>query len=235
MDHRPLYMRVHATLVDRLMAGEWHPGSVIPSEIALAKELKVSQGTVRKAIDQLCADGALRRVQGRGTFVSEQTPELAHFRFFRLVDEDDNLAIPQLYRQIGSKQPVPDDVGEELAIAPGSEVHVIQRIRTIGGERAISETVTVPVDIMPGLSAEAPLPNALYPHYQATFGVTVLRTEDRLSAVNADERIAKRLSVAAGTALLRADRLAFDLTDRCVEHRVTFFITRGHRFQVTLR
>ena len=235
MEHLPLYIRVHTTLLDRIAAGEWAPGTTIPSELALSKEMKVSQGTVRKAIDQLCADGALNRVQGSGTYVSEQTPELAHFRFFRLMEPDGSLAVPQLYRQVGSVQPVTDEVADLLEIACGTQVHVIDRVRTIRGERAIVETVTVPEAIMPGLSSAAPLPNALYPHYQAEHGVTVLNTEDWLSAVPADERAAQRMSVPVGTPLLRADRVAFDLKGRRVEHRISHFVTKGSRFHVTLR
>lgn len=235
MDQRPLYMRVHTELVERLMAGEWAPGDTIPSEIALAEQMGVSQGTVRKAVQQLCADGALRRVQGRGTFVSEQTPERAHFRFFRLMDGDGELAVPQLYRQIGAVRPICATIAAALLVEDDADAHVIDRVRTIGGERAILETITVPESVMPGLSAHAPLPNALYPHYQSAYGVTVLRTDDRLSAVGADQGQARAFSVPVGTPLLCAERVAFDLKDRRVEHRMSFFLTRGHHFHVSLR
>ena len=49
----PLYQQIKALLVQGLQGGEWKPGEAIPSEIELAARFRVSQGTVRKAIDEL--------------------------------------------------------------------------------------------------------------------------------------------------------------------------------------
>jgi DNA-binding FadR family transcriptional regulator len=58
-----------------LQAGEWKPGEAIPSELDLAARFKVSQGTVRKAIDELAAENLLVRRQGKGTFVATHAEE----------------------------------------------------------------------------------------------------------------------------------------------------------------
>jgi len=234
-DFRPLYVRIQDQLVDRIARGEWAPGTMIPSEIALAQEISVSQGTVRKAIDQLCSDGVVTRVQGRGTFVAEQTPERANFRFLRLQDKEGAQIVPELLRQIASAHQATVDQAAALQIASSELVHVIDRIRTIGDEKAILETVTVPDNLMPGLSDATKLPNALYPHYQSTYGITVLTTEDSISAVSATARQARMLSVPHGTALLRVDRIARDLTGQVVEFRMSHFLTRAIRYAVTLR
>ncbi|MFM8547570.1 MAG: GntR family transcriptional regulator, partial [Betaproteobacteria bacterium] len=52
----PLYQQIRSLMVKRLQAGERKPGEPIPSEIELAARYRVSQGTVRKAIDSLAAD-----------------------------------------------------------------------------------------------------------------------------------------------------------------------------------
>jgi len=161
---RPLYARVREDLITRISAAEWAPGEVIPSENALAAEMGVSQGTVRKAIDQLCANGALRRVQGKGTFVAEQTPELANFRFFRLVDYNGNRVVPEMLRQEPTQRAATPEQARALGIEPGAPIHQIERLRTINGERAILETVAVAREVMPGLSEDRKLPNELYPH-----------------------------------------------------------------------
>jgi GntR family transcriptional regulator len=87
---------------------------------------------------------------------------------------------------------------------------------------------------MPNLSAFSDLPNALYPYYQKAFGITVLRTDDRLSAVAADKAAAAALGVPTGAPLLRSERVAYDLTDRAVEYRISHFITDEHTFSVRL-
>src|SRR6201996_4476966 len=64
----PLYQQIKGLITQSLESGEWKPGEIIPSEVELAARFKVSQGTVRKAIDELAADNLLVRRQGKGTF-----------------------------------------------------------------------------------------------------------------------------------------------------------------------
>jgi GntR family transcriptional regulator len=71
----PLYLQIKALLSKSLEAGEWRPGEAIPSEIELARRYRVSQGTVRKAIDALASDNLVVRRQGKGTFVATHTEE----------------------------------------------------------------------------------------------------------------------------------------------------------------
>ena len=234
-EFRPLYAQIRDGLIARISAGEWAPGDAIPAETALAAELEVSQGTVRKALDQLCADGVLRRSQGRGTFVAEQTPELANFRFFRLTDRTGERVVPELARQTVSQRTASEAQAASLGLASGALVHVIDRLRLIDGVRAILEDVVVPDALMPGLDGDRDLPNALYPYYQSRFGISVLRTQEQLSAVSADEVQARRLQVPVGTALLRVRRTAFDLTGRAVELRTSHFVTDSHSFSVSLQ
>src|SRR5437588_740265 len=70
---QPLYMQIKALLMASLDDGEWPPGEAIPSEMALAQRFRVSQGTVRKAIDALAAQSIVIRRQGKVTFVSMRT------------------------------------------------------------------------------------------------------------------------------------------------------------------
>ncbi|MBL8304847.1 MAG: GntR family transcriptional regulator, partial [Ideonella sp.] len=66
----PLYRQIKSLMTRSLQAGEWRPGEAIPSEMELAARFKVSQGTVRKAVDELATDNLLVRRQGKGTFVA---------------------------------------------------------------------------------------------------------------------------------------------------------------------
>ena len=68
-----------------LESGEWRPGDSIPSESELAVRFGVSQGTVRKAVDEMAAENLLVRQQGKGTFVATHKDPGSFFRFLRLV------------------------------------------------------------------------------------------------------------------------------------------------------
>ena len=234
-EFRPLYARIRQTLVDRLAAGEWAPGTALPSEAALARELGASQGTVRKAVGLLVDEGVLQREQGRGTFVAEQTPEHANYRFFRLFHPDGERAVPELLRQVGGVKKADAGQAAALDIEPGTDVQVLVRLRTIAGAPALEETIAIPMEIMPELMIFSPLPNALYPYYQSRYGLHVARTEERVSATAATERQARKLEIAAGAPLLRIERTAYDLNARPIEHRVSHFVTNGLTFRVDLR
>src|SRR5579859_2251574 len=83
----PLYQQIKGLITQALQSGEWKPGEIIPSEVDLAARFKVSQGTVRKAIDELSAENLVVRRQGKGTFVATHHEERAHFRFLRLMPD----------------------------------------------------------------------------------------------------------------------------------------------------
>ena len=80
----PLYEQIKAMILASLQASEWLPGDAIPSEMELAARYAVSQGTVRKAIDELAAQNLLVRRQGKGTFVATHQEEDWQYRFLRL-------------------------------------------------------------------------------------------------------------------------------------------------------
>src|SRR5216110_2940713 len=83
----PLYQQIKTLITRSLEAGEWRPGEAIPSEIELAARFKVSQGTVRKAIDELAADNLLVRRQGKGTFVATHAAQHLPYRFLKLMPD----------------------------------------------------------------------------------------------------------------------------------------------------
>jgi GntR family transcriptional regulator len=72
---RPLYQQIKTLITQSLISGEWRPGEAIPSETELAARFNVSQGTVRKAINELADENLLIRQQGKGTFVASHTEE----------------------------------------------------------------------------------------------------------------------------------------------------------------
>src|SRR3569832_1448704 len=77
----PLYQQIKELILQSLQAGEWKPGEAIPSEIDLAARFRVSQGTVRKAIDELTAENLVVRRQGKGTFVATHSEQHVRYRF----------------------------------------------------------------------------------------------------------------------------------------------------------
>ena len=70
----PLYLQAYQRLAAQIAAGVWPVGKPLPNENDLARELGISSGTVRKALDQLEMDQLVSRQAGRGTFVTSTEP-----------------------------------------------------------------------------------------------------------------------------------------------------------------
>jgi GntR family transcriptional regulator len=68
-----LYQQVYQFLAQQISSGMWRPGATLPDEQELARNLGVSQETIRKAIDKLEADQIVVRHRGGGTAVVDHT------------------------------------------------------------------------------------------------------------------------------------------------------------------
>ncbi len=231
---QPLYAQVKALMMQRLIAGKWRPGEMLPSEFQLADEFGVSQGTVRKALDALAVENVVVRRQGRGTFVAEHDDHRALFHFFHLVGPDGERRLPES-RLISVRKGLAGRLeAERLDIGRGETVVRIRRTRLLEGRPAIIETIALPHAPFAGLAEIRDLPNTLYDLYERRYGVTIARAVERLAAVSADERQAKLLDISPGTPLLEIDRTAHALDGAPVEWRVSLCLTSTHHYRVDL-
>ncbi len=217
---RPLYKQVRERLTRRIAEGGWRAGEMVPSEMQIAAELGVSQGTVRKALDDMTAAKLLVRRQGRGTFVATHDEARILFQFFKLQPDGGDRAFPE--SEVLSVVTGAAHAGEAegLAIYPGEPVIRIRRIRSLAGRPCIAETITLPTALFDGLERQ-PVPNNLYDIYARRYGVTVGGGTERIKAVTADAETARLLGVAVGAPLMLIDRIATALDGRPVERRVS--------------
>jgi GntR family transcriptional regulator len=228
---QPLYQQIKELLTQSLESGEWHPGETIPSEIDLAARYQVSQGTVRKAIDELAAENILVRRQGKGTFVATHTEETSSvFRFLRIRRNDgrEESATSRLLDVRRGKASA--EVARALLMKPGEAVVVLTRVLDYSGEPVVFDEITLPGVLFKGLSkakCEA-YHGSMYSFFETQFGVRMIRAEERLRAIAADAEVARELKVAPGTPLLSVDRIAYTYGDRPVELRRGLCTTRNH-------
>jgi GntR family transcriptional regulator len=136
---QPLYRQTEALLTQALMAGEWEPGGLIPSEAELALRFGVSQGTIRKAIESLRAEKLLVRRQGRGTYVATHREESTQFRFLKLRPDDrPPRALRSQYLDCQRKK-CPSDIARKLGIGPRGFELVIRRLLVEDAPKALIE------------------------------------------------------------------------------------------------
>ena len=229
----PLYLQIKALLERSLEEREWRPGEAIPSEIDLARRYDVAQGTVRKAIDALAADGLVVRRQGKGTFVATHTEERTSlFRFLRIRrNEGGEVAPVSLLLDVRRAKPAAD-VARLLALKPGEGVLVLRRVLDYDGAPVVLDEITLPAALFRGLTKARydQYRGSMYSFFEAEFGVRMLKAQEKIRAVAADAAAAEVLGTAVGAPLLAVDRLTLTYADRPVEVRRGLCVTRDFHY-----
>lgn len=228
---RPLYQQIRESVVKRIASGEWPPGTFLPSEMALAQEYGVSQGTLRKALDELATDGLLVRRQGKGTAVATHDSDRSLFRFFHLVNTAGERVLPTSRVLRRSVDRASAEETHQLQLAAHTRVLRIHRVRELDGMPVMLETVSLDGTRFSALRENPPtLPNTLYDLYQRRFGISVARAMEQLYAVAAGAEESASLGLPPGTPLLEIRRLAIDLEGKPVEWRVSRCSTACHHY-----
>ncbi len=229
----PLYQQIKGLITGALEAGEWKPGELIPSEIELAARYKVSQGTVRKAVDELALDNLLVRRQGKGTFVAAHIESRTQFRFLRLTPLEGEPRYPESEILECRRVRAPAEISRLLELKPGDSTVLIRRVLSHSGVPFVLDEIWLPGAIFKGLTAER-LTNSrvpLYSLFESEFGTKMIRADERVRAVGAEPATAAILKVARGAPLLSVDRVAFTYGEKPVEVRRGLYSTRDHFYK----
>jgi len=235
----PLYQQIKVLILQSLQDGEWKPGDVIPSEMELAARFRVSQGTVRKAIDELAAENLVVRRQGKGTFVATHAEQQVQYRFLRLLPDsgDSSKEGPAQRRIIECKRlRAPADIARALGLRSGDAVLHVRRVLSFQHVPTILEDLWLPAAPFKGLTAERldSYRGPMYALFETEFGVRMVRAEERIRALAASEPACELLKVKAGEPLLSVERTAFTYNDLPMELRRGLYRTDTHHYRNSL-
>jgi GntR family transcriptional regulator len=228
----PLYRQIKSLILQALEVGEWRPGQVIPSEQELAARFNVSQGTVRKAIDEMAAENLLVRKQGKGTYVASHNDPRQMYRFLRLVPEEGNLTHPKSVPIDCWRAKAGQEAARLLAIDPGTPIIILRRVLKFEQKPIVADEIYLPEDVFQGLDLEMlqSWNSSLYSLFETRFGLRMIRAQERIRAVAADRDAAALLQVEEGTPLLSVERVTFTYDDKPVEWRRGVYSTAGHYY-----
>ncbi len=217
----PLYQRLRDDLAGRITRHEWRPGESIPSEAELASAHGVAVGTVRKAIDQLVAEGVLERQHGRGTFVRRAQFNSSLFRFFRFQSEQGERRVPESHILRRETMAAPSAAASALRLPEGTPLIFLSRLRLLGGEPVLAEEIWLEQVRFDALLRLEPsdFGDLLYPLYEERCGQVVISAEETLSVEVASPLQARLLRLEPQSPLIVIERLAFDLERRPIEWR----------------
>ena len=230
--YRPLYEQIKVLITQSLIAGEWRPGEVIPSEIELASRYKVSQGTVRKAIDSLAAENILIRRQGKGTFVATHSADVIKLRFLRLTSVNGQKELLQNEFISCVKTKADAYIAKTLQIKAGASTIEVKRLLTFSGRPLIYDHIIVPAAPFKGLNGAKveECNGSMYSMYEAQFGIRMIRAEERLKAIGANTETAVALGLQEGYPLLSVERVSYTYGDKPMEWRLGLCLTDDHHY-----
>jgi len=228
----PLYRQIKGLIMQSLESGEWRPGEAIPSEIELAVRYKVSQGTVRKAIDELAAENHLLRRQGKGTFVATHDEARAQFRFLRLMPDEGEQEWPVSRLLDCRRARASAEIAQLLELKAGDGIVILRRVLSFADEPTVFEQIQLPGTLFKNLDAAIfnEYKGSMYKLFETEFGTRMIRAEEKIRAVAADAAIAELLRVPADAPLLCVERVAFSYGEKPVEFRRGYYRTDRHYY-----
>lgn len=233
----PLYQRIYEDVKTSIKDGTYKPDEKIPSEAELSNEYGVSRITVRRAIEDLCSDGYLIKMQGRGTFVCK--PHIMR----RLSQSRATKSFSEVCREAGAKPgahlvdrqivPARQHEREFFGLDEGALLVYVRRIRTADGDGTCDESMVIPYESGRALLT-APLEDtSLFDAIEnATGHRPALTSEWVITAVKATTDQAVFLGISVGDALLRTTVSFLDAEEVpvCMGHH--FFV--GSRYELAL-
>ena len=230
-----MYYQLKELLREKIAAGIWTPGTMIPSEREFSEQYEISRMTARLALKELTSEGLLRREQGIGTFVAE--PKIQHIltRLTGFTEDMHNRGF-QPGGQVIRLELVatPLLALQALQIAPDQKVVLLERLRMAEGEPIALETCYLHFSNAEELLGEDFENSSLYSLLSQKYGITPTRAQQQVEADLCSYREKELLNIDEGAPVLRNRRITYDHWGRSFEYVESAYRADRYVFQVEL-
>jgi GntR family transcriptional regulator len=236
----PKYHQIYLVLREQLHEGKFSQG--VPGELALMQQFGVARVTVRRALEQLAAEGLISREPGRGTRAldlgaSKATTYGEGGQRARLTGLLENLVSMGLKTSVSVLDVevvmASADVANALQLKVGDPVQKAVRVRSTKEGPLSHITTYVPADIARKFGRRELAKKPILVLLEES-GVKVGRAHQTISARLADVLVAKHLDVAVGSALLAVRRLIYDDQDRPIQWLHGLYRPDRYEYQMQL-
>ena len=229
----PLWSQLASQLESAIERGDLRPGQRLDNEVDLAERCGLSRPTVRRAIEDLVAQGLLVRRRGVGTQVV-QTPVKRPLELSSLHDDLASSGRRPTTRVLACDMvPADDTVATALGLRAGEPVVALERLRSARDEPLAILRNWLPADLGE-LSAELLADQGLYALLRR-YGVHLRIANQRIGATTSRTRTRRGSSAAAeGDALVTMERLSYDDTGRPVELGRHLYRADSYSFEITV-
>jgi GntR family transcriptional regulator len=230
---QPLYHRVYREIVREIASGTLQPGDRLPSERWFCDELGVSRATVRRALEELMAEGLVES-RGRGSFITGDAVVEPPNTLMGLSEVARSRGLDATARVLGlDVRPATIDEAETFGIAPGAELFELRRVRMLDGLPISIDVNRVPLRLLPDAPDIDFTTASLYEALDRA-GHGPGRADYELEARGADGPEAALLGLAQGAPVLSATTVAIADDGRVIDLGRTVYRADRYRFQATL-
>jgi len=229
---KPLYQVVADSILNQIEEGALKPGDRLPSENELVKLYQVGRNTVRHALSELADLGAVRTVQGVGSFVIEQESRLTKTAEYlygfsqEMALHGKTVTSQVLDAKIISADPF---LARRLGIQLGAEVVYLYRLRLMDGEPIAIERAYLPHQLVPGILTHDFSEESLYRLLTSRYSMKPDHAEQEIGAELATPEVAERLGITQPGVVLVFHRETRVRDGRVIEYVDSEF--RADRFQ----
>ena len=228
----PLYQEVYEKLAERINAGIYPRGTMLPSELQLRKEFGVSTITVRRALHELALDGLVDSRQGIGNFVRERPRDGV---IIGLSNFTSSVASGRLriVRTLLADELIPASATEakKLSVQPGSMLRHLVRLDSEGGAPLSVDEVFMP-PAFAGAIDDGIAASPLFAHlWQIRTHRNLVRTHYEITVNMPTLEEQKQLQIDSTVPVLVTSETVMDSTGKAVMNVVTRY--RGDRCRLS--
>lgn len=229
----PVYRQI-AQMLRREIQDYYKAGDAMPAEADLALRFSVNRHTLRRAIDELVADGSVTRVHGKGIFVLEPTINYSigqRTRFTETLENQGKVTSSRVIR----KQVVParGGVALRLQLSEGADVLFLETLRAVDGKPLCVISHFLPLARFPFI-LDRYEQGSLHHFMERSCSISLKRSESLISAVLPEVGDAILLNMPRNTPVLRVKSVNLDAaSSQPVEYSVTRF--RGDAVQLSVQ
>ncbi len=225
IDHKspvPLHAQVEVLLRKMIDDPEYRSGKFLPNEVDLAKRLGISRNTIRQAINKLVFEGLLIRKKGVGTKVADRSVNSRLTNWMSFTQEMKAKGLTPKNFEINVSWAYPEqEVYNLFSIPADKKVLKLERLRGLeDGPFVYFFSYFHP---RVGLTGEEDFTRLLYEILEKDYSTVAKLSKEEISALAADDFLAKKLNIRKGDPVMKRKRFVFDPGGRPIEYNVGYY------------
>jgi len=218
----PLHKKIRMDLLEKIQNGEYVENQLIPTEMELAEQYKVSRPTVRQAVQALVNEGYLEKRKKRGTIVKKNKIQQEFTHVIESFDSEMSRKgiIPKTkvlnFQQVAASE----EVAENLELEQGDLVYKLTRLRYAEEKPVVLVTSYIPYELFPKFQKVDFTKEKMYQVFEE-MGYPIKTVTRKLEVIKADDTISDLLDVEEGDPMFYFHTQGFSLERLPVEYSIS--------------